>query len=285
MTNDESWNDETRAEAFRFVSSFEVSSFVIRKVSSGPTMAAPTARKLFLVLCGNAVLLGLILMSTWSRGSAAAAALADGPPPAVSAPVPPAGGLTVVPAQFSATTFGCYLLDSGRGSLCVYTFHPGEHDLHLEAARDLQFDRQARPSKPREPTAAPADAPRADAPQADPPPATMPATATAARGLTVVPAQFSSTTCGCYLLDAGHESLCVYTFLPGEHNLHLEAARDVQYDRQLKQYNTSPPPTQVQRLADRAAQPSRTVAPLVAPRPDADDVPPGGGTDRAGNGF
>jgi hypothetical protein len=130
----------------------------------------PTAhRKLFLALCGNAVLLGLILLSMWTRG-AATPALAQGLPSAS------AGGITVVPAQFSQQTFGCYLLDADRQTLCVYTFHPLEHDLHMEAARD------------------------------------------------------------------------------------------VQYDRLMKFYNTSPPPTEMQRLAERAAEPPRTVTPPPPPQ-------------------
>ena len=133
-------------------------------------MTAIAHRKLFLVLCGNAVLLGLILASMWTRG-----------------PATPAFGETMA--------------------------------------------------------------------------------AGSAIGITVVPAQFSSSTYGCYLLDADHQSLCVYTFHPGEHDLHLEAARDVEYDRRLKLFNTSPPPTEVQKLADRAAEPPRTVTP---PPPSSD---------------
>ena len=136
-------------------------------------MTPPAARKLFLALCGNAVLLGLILLTMWTRGPATPA-FAEAAPPSASA-----NGITVVPAQFSQQTFGCYLLDADRQTLCVYTFHPGEHDLHLEAARD------------------------------------------------------------------------------------------VQYDRLLKLYNTTPPPTQVQQLADRAAQPPRVVPrpPVQPPQP------------------
>ena len=73
---------------------------------------------------------------------------------------------------------------------------------------------------------------------------------------TIMPAQLSPQTWGCYLMDPANQTLCVYSFRPGEHELRLEASRDVQYDRQLKQYNTTPPPTQVQRLAAQAATPS-----------------------------
>ncbi len=102
-------------------------------------MTSPRQNKLFLALCGNAVLLGLVLLTMWSRGPVLPAAYGQTMP--TPAPVTP-GALTVVPAQFSSSTFGCYLLDTDRQTLCVYTFSPGTHDLHMEAARDLQFDRQ-----------------------------------------------------------------------------------------------------------------------------------------------
>ena len=90
---------------------------------------------------------------------------------------------------------------------------------------------------------------------------TPPPVSATADGVTIVPAQLSSSTFGCYLLDANQQTLCVYQYRPGEHELRLEAARDVQYDRRLKLYNTTPPPAEVQRLADRAAQPPRTLPP------------------------
>ena len=90
--------------------------------------------------------------------------------------------------------------------------------------------------------------------------AAPPAVATA--GMSIMPGQLSPQTWGCYLLDADRQTLCVYSYRPGEHELRLDAARDVQYDRSLKQFNTTPPPTEVGRLADRAA----AVAPRAAPR-------------------
>ena len=92
-------------------------------------------------------------------------------------------------------------------------------------------------------------------------PATAAAPAGAPGGVTLMPAQLAPQVYGCYLMDADRQTLCVYSYKPGEHDLHLEAARDVEYDRLLKLYNTSPPPTQVQRLADRAAEPARALPP------------------------
>ena len=60
-------------------------------------------------------------------------------------------------------------------------------------------------------------------------------------GLFVVPAQFSTTTWGCYLMDVDQQTLCAYQYLPGEKKLRLVAARDFSNDRKLKQYNSDSP--------------------------------------------
>ena len=101
-------------------------------------MTTPTARKLYLALCGNAVLLGLILISTWTRRPAASAQQV---PPTATATAGVGTGMTIMPAQLSPQTWGCYLLDADRQTLCVYQYRPGEHELRLDAARDVSFDR------------------------------------------------------------------------------------------------------------------------------------------------
>ncbi len=93
---------------------------------------AQRSDKLFLALCGNAVLLGLIALSLWKGGT---------PAVAQAAPATVPGGLTIMPAQLAPQVYGCYLMDADRQALCVYSYKPGEHDLHLEAARDVEFDR------------------------------------------------------------------------------------------------------------------------------------------------
>ena len=100
-------------------------------------MTTPTARKLYVILCGNAALLGLVLLSLWTRGGAAPAGAQVAAPPTAAA----GNGMTIMPAQLAPNVYGCYLLDADRQSLCVYSFTPGTHDLHLEAGRDVSFDR------------------------------------------------------------------------------------------------------------------------------------------------
>ena len=71
-------------------------------------------------------------------------------------------------------------------------------------------------------------------------PIPAPAVTPPAAPLTVMPCQLSQNTWGCYVMDPANQTLSVYQYLPHE-ELRLLAARDMQYDRRLKQYNTSPP--------------------------------------------
>jgi hypothetical protein len=77
-----------------------------------------------------------------------------------------------------------------------------------------------------------------------------------AGGLTVMPCQLSPNTWGCYVMDPMNQTLCVYQYLPHE-ELKLLAARDIQYDRKLGNYNTSPPPTEIKAMVERAEEPGR----------------------------
>jgi len=53
-------------------------------------------------------------------------------------------GLFVMPAQLSGNTWGCYLMDVDRGTLCVYQYLPSNKQLQLVAARYLTHDRNLR---------------------------------------------------------------------------------------------------------------------------------------------
>lgn len=94
---------------------------------------------LVVALYVNAALLLAILASLLSR---------DGAPsltaPAYGAPLgqPIAGGGTIylMPAQFSLNTFGCYLMDIDKQTLCAYQFYPGEKQLRFVAARQFSYD-------------------------------------------------------------------------------------------------------------------------------------------------
>jgi hypothetical protein len=65
-------------------------------------------------------------------------------------------------------------------------------------------------------------------------------------GLFLMPAQFSPSTWGCYVMDIDTQTLCAYQFSGAEHSLKLMAARNFKNDRRLSNFNTAPPPTEVQ---------------------------------------
>ena len=103
----------------------------------------PRQNKIFLALCANVVLLGLILLAVWSRGNSSlivSPAFGQMPPPQQQ-PIAGGGGLFVMPAQLSPNTWGCYLLDVGGPTLCVYQYSSGEKMLRLTAARNIEYDR------------------------------------------------------------------------------------------------------------------------------------------------
>lgn len=74
-------------------------------------------------------------------------------------------------------------------------------------------------------------------------------------GVFIVPAQFSTTTHGCYLLDIDAQTICAYQYVNNE--LKFVAARHFRYDRQLKEFNTSLPPAEVRELVERELQKNR----------------------------
>jgi hypothetical protein len=93
---------------------------------------------LAIALYVNAALLGGILLALLSRSNT--------PPlmPAAFAqnqPIAGGAGLFLMPAQFSVNTWGCYIMDVDRQTLCGYQYLPGEHQLRLVAARDFRYDR------------------------------------------------------------------------------------------------------------------------------------------------
>lgn len=85
-------------------------------------------------------------------------------------------------------------------------------------------------------------------------------------GIFIMPGQFSTNTWGCYLLDVDQQTLAAYQYLPGDKNLRLVAARNFQYDRRLKNFNTAPDPQEINTLVQKEASPPRTVNPDLAPQ-------------------
>ena len=92
-------------------------------------------------------------------------------------------------------------------------------------------------------------------------------------GMYLMPAQFSSNTWGCYVMDIDQQTLCAYQYLPGDHLLRLVAARNFTYDRKLKNYNTgSGPgemsPAEVKRLVEKQQDDARVNPNEQKPQPD-----------------
>lgn len=85
-------------------------------------------------------------------------------------------------------------------------------------------------------------------------------------GLFAIPAQFSTNTWGCYLMDVDNQTLCAYQYLPGEKKLRLMATRNFRYDRHLGQYNTEPSPAEIKDLLDQQQNARREPA-VPAPQP------------------
>ena len=89
-------------------------------------------------------------------------------------------------------------------------------------------------------------------------------------GVYLMPAQFSQTVWGCYILDVERQTLCAYTTSGSPPQLRLIAARNFAHDRNLKQYNTSPPPAEIQDLIAKEAAGLRGAdrPPVAPPSPE-----------------
>jgi hypothetical protein len=69
-------------------------------------------------------------------------------------------------------------------------------------------------------------------------------------GVFVMPCQLHPNVWGCFLIDVGHGTMCVYEYRSGDKALVLTAARDYTYDLQMKNYDTFPPDYDVKKLVD-----------------------------------
>lgn len=84
-------------------------------------------------------------------------------------------------------------------------------------------------------------------------------------GIFIMPGQFSTNAWGCYLLDVDQQTLCLYQYMPGDRNLRLVSARNFQYDRRLRVYNTDPDPQVIRELIEKEANPPRHLNPEAPP--------------------
>ncbi len=77
-------------------------------------------------------------------------------------------------------------------------------------------------------------------------------------GVYLMPGQIAPNVFGVYMLDIDAQTLMVYQYAPGEHQLSLKAARSYRHDRRLQNFNTgSPTPAEVKELLEREQQPAR----------------------------
>ena len=100
---------------------------------------AKRTRAIVTALYVNAALLGGVLLVLLSRGNGIGGTPAYAGPPQMM-PIAGGGGVYLMPAQFSMNTWGCYLLDSEKQTLCAYQFFAGEKQLRFIAARQFTHD-------------------------------------------------------------------------------------------------------------------------------------------------
>jgi len=75
--------------------------------------------------------------------------------------------------------------------------------------------------------------------------------------LYLMPAQFSTNSWGCYVLDIDTQALCAYRYRPTNDgaDLQLVAARKISYDRKLTNFNTGKPsPKEVKQMVEQELQ-------------------------------
>lgn len=103
-------------------------------------VSANQSKSLTWALWCNAALLAAVLLwlAAGNRSAGVSSAWAQ------QAPQPIAGGagLFLMPGQFSATTWGCYVMDVDRQVLLAYQYIPGDKTLRLTAARNFTHDRR-----------------------------------------------------------------------------------------------------------------------------------------------
>ncbi len=98
-----------------------------------------TSTHLLVALWANAAVFAVIAFALLTRPGVPSflpvAAAQNQPPIAGGA------GVFIMPAQFSANTWGVYLLDVDSQTLAAYQFLPSPRSLQLVAARTYRFDR------------------------------------------------------------------------------------------------------------------------------------------------
>jgi hypothetical protein len=91
-------------------------------------------------------------------------------------------------------------------------------------------------------------------------------------GIYIMPAQFTATKWGCYLVDVDRQTLAAYEYDLGESQLTLKAARSFKYDLLLGNYDTFPSPDDIRKLVEGQPQGGKETVPeqpTPAPAPGA----------------
>jgi hypothetical protein len=83
-------------------------------------------------------------------------------------------------------------------------------------------------------------------------------------GIYLMPGQMQKERWGCWVLDVNRETLVAYEYFPGTRQLQLAAARSIRFDRALENYNTAPPPPEIEQLLNAGNRPQRPAG--AAPR-------------------
>src|SRR6185437_13027565 len=78
-------------------------------------------------------------------------------------------------------------------------------------------------------------------------------------GMYVMPAQFLPQLWGCYILDTNNQSLTAYAYYGSltKPQLRLIGARNIQWDRELRNFNTDPDPQHIRELIEVQRAPMR----------------------------
>ena len=130
----------------------------------------------------NAALLLAILVALLSGGRMPSMLPSAYAGPGAPQPIAGGSGIYLMPGQFTANTWGCYVMDVDAQTLAAYKWFEGDKNLRLVAARSFRNDRRLHDFNTDSPTPAEVaklleleDAGRRDNPDVRPAPAPDPA--------------------------------------------------------------------------------------------------------------
>lgn len=99
-------------------------------------MLRPNRHPLIVPLYLNAALLAVLVTVLLVRSGRSLESQAFAQQP----PIGGGAGVFIVPAQFTNNTWGCYLLNIDRQTICAYQYFEGQKQLRLAAARSFRHD-------------------------------------------------------------------------------------------------------------------------------------------------